>query len=788
MRTGKWLGAASRILVVFAAGLPLLAAAPATNLKYFRNYFVTGDYAVGGTGMLATGTAGVAKKPIKVDGVPAKADILAAYLYWETMGDGKNGKFNGKAISGELLGEVSSPCAILPKINVYRADVLQFLKLSDKIGPTGLIGETLDGEGPYDVELPDSGDMTRAPLTEGASLVIVWRLAGEPYRGIVLFDGAFTLRPPNLKFNVNLAGFYQAATRDADRKARITHIVGGGQAGLRSNLFFNGAALETTSAFRGLAGKEWDNATFPITSAQLPADAGTATTASDATKLPPGKQDCVTWAAVVFSTTVQDTDKDGLLDTWEENGFRDMERSTSAPTGEFVDLKRMGADKTKRDLFIEIDWMKAAGHTHKPKAGVLTDFTKAFTDQGIVVHIDTGQDALFNGGEELPETASVAAKGGLESIKNADGPSGRKNFQNSRRFIFHYSLWGHQYSLKDKDGTASDENSCGFADLPGGDTLVMFGSWTDMVGNRQQQTGCFLHEFGHNLNLQHGGNDQRNHKPQYQSVMNYLYTLQGLTATDGKVTFDYSRKKLRDLDEAKLIELDGVGDALFRTRWFTKFAAGTDERGCGDNFRDRMTTKSGMEGIDWNGDGMIKGAADPVKDFDIGGNCGVDSYSGFEDWPAIDLQQVGGRLSYNINVSGKPKSLNPSDPASRDIGFDEYSKQAPNSVTGITAVRNGVGQAVLRWLPVQQQVVVEYRVYRFDGAASVPPSGASFVGRVLLPGPTPDDLDFPQGPPFTEFTDVVPVSAGVSTLTYFITAVSQYGVESDSSDLVVFVR
>ena len=131
----------------------------------------------------------------------------------------------------------------------------------------------------------------------------------------------------------------------------------------------------------------------------------------------------------------------------------------------------------------------------------------------------------------------------------------------------------------------------------------------------------------------------------------------------------------------------------------------------------------------------------------------------------------------------------PSEPVSRDIGFDEYSKQPPNSVTGITASRNGVGQAVLRWLPVQQQVVVEYRVYRFDGTALVPPSsGVSFAGRVLLPGPTSDDLDFPQGPPFTEFTDVVPVSAGVSTLTYFMTAVSQYGVESDISDLVVFVR
>jgi hypothetical protein len=481
-----------------------------------------------------------------------------------------------------------------------------------------------------------------------------------------------------------------------------------------------------------------------------------------------------------------------------------MERTTSAPTGEFVDLKRMGADKTKRDLFIEIDWLKAADHTHKPKevellsgdkVGPLIDFKETFKAQGINVHIDIGQSALFNGGEELDETDAnkvVAFKGGLEAIKNAIGPSGRKNFQYSRRFIFHYSLWGHEYSLKDKHGIDRAKDSSGVADLPGGDMMVTFGAWSSKVGNLKQQAGAFLHEFGHNLNLQHGGNENLNYKPQYQSVMNYLYNLQGLARDDGSVTFDYSRKKLRDLDEAKLIESDGVGDALFRTRWFTITAdpTGKDRRKCDKKFNEQMTLKSGNGGIDWNVDGMVKGAADPVRDFDIGGRCDTDSYSGFEDWPAVDLQQVGGRLSYDINVEGELKSINPREPVSRDIGFDEYSKQPPNSVTGLKVKeRNSLGQAVLEWLPVQQQVVVAYRVYRFNGTAPVPPPfGVSFVGERLLPGPTSDALDFPRGLPYTVFTDVVPVSAGVSTLTYFMTAVSQYGVESDISDLVVFVR
>lgn len=97
----------------------------------------------------------------------------------------------------------------------------------------------------------------------------------------------------------------------------------------------------------------------------------------------------------------------------------------------------------------------------------------------------------------------------------------------------------------------------------------------------------FLHEFGHNLNLRHGGNENRNYKPQYQSVMNYMYSLPGLAKNDGSLVFDYSGKKLNDLDEASLVESAGVGAALFRTRWFDGGAAGGDQRGCGSAFRSR---------------------------------------------------------------------------------------------------------------------------------------------------------------------------------------------------------
>ena len=63
--------------------------------------------------------------------------------------------------------------------------------------------------------------------------------------------------------------------------------------------------------------------------------------------------------------------------------------------------------------------------------------------------------------------------------------------------------------------------------------MVSLGSWGPFnfgtakrtnwhnVGTLDQQSGTFMHEFGHNLNLRHGGRDNTNCKPNYASVMSY---------------------------------------------------------------------------------------------------------------------------------------------------------------------------------------------------------------------------------------------------------------------------
>lgn len=79
--------------------------------------------------------------------------------------------------------------------------------------------------------------------------------------------------------------------------------------------------------------------------------------------------------------------------------------------------------------------------------------------------------------------------------------------------------------------------------------------------------GIFMHELGHNLGLRHGGVDSIVNKPNYHSVMNYLWIAPaankipypGLDDYCASWTLDYSRTRFNDLDEENLNEVAGIG-------------------------------------------------------------------------------------------------------------------------------------------------------------------------------------------------------------------------------------
>ena len=397
-------------------------------LNIFQNYFVTGDYLVAGwvegspdgTGF-APGTISVpdTKQPSQngvPTTVPAGADIVAAYLYWGTVEGnqntftGKQGFFNGYSITGTVVGPQSpvswssggcSGGSMGSKtMRTYRADVRPYLPLDNNPssvtfgrllananGPNGLI--------PLPVRLADSGSNgNTTPNALGATLVIIYRVLSPalPLNAIVLYDGAYAPTNTNQSTSQKIVGFYQPAASPA---AKLTQIVANGQTNKSEQVFLNSPlqplpSLYGTSVppFPGIYGA-WDNPTWVLSQFGYVSTADT----SETTSVVPSTTNsgCVSWGAMILSTTVPDSDGDGLLDVWKQNqGY------TDAVSGNFVALP--GATQGEKDMFVEVDYLSNDGsagpylHSHLPKQEALDDVGLILGKQGIHVHFDLGVD------------------------------------------------------------------------------------------------------------------------------------------------------------------------------------------------------------------------------------------------------------------------------------------------------------------------------------------------------------------------------------------------------------
>lgn len=307
------------------------------------------------------------------------------------------------------------------------------------------------------------------------------------------------------------------------------------------------------------------------------------------------------------SPTLADTDGDYLKDGDELLG-----------TVAGLDLPALGASPLRRDIFFEYDWFDdtlgsgsgscgAAGstHSHRPTAAIATRVSTAFASAplanpdgttGIVAHHDYGQGpAPFTGGNLVADADGVLTNGvnnaEFVAIKNA-------NIASNRNGYFYYTLLPHYYN--------TNSTSSGQAELPGDDLIVSLycSVSTTNVGN------TIVHEVGHNLNLQHGGNTSCNYKPNYNSVMNYKYQFPGVDTdcnSTGNGVLDYSRGVRITLNENSLNENAGV---------------------CGST------------AINWNG---VNGFENPVS-HDVNSSdtnqvsaCGgtLTTYSDFNDWANI---------------------------------------------------------------------------------------------------------------------------------------------------------
>lgn len=258
-------------------------------------------------------------------------------------------------------------------------------------------------------------------------------------------------------------------------------------------------------------------------------------------------------ASMEYYRTDEDSDGDGLLDTWETAGF-DADGDGIVD----IDLPGMGADPNHKDLFLEFDWMIGeepaqaeiqamkqafaaapvnAGGVANPDGlpginlwvdtGSLTD-ASASEDGGAAFScsdgVDNDGDTLIDAndpdclvGDNLGGGNSMAASG-ISNLNAAFYTAKGANFNANRAMIFRYGI--------------SAQPGAGFG-----------GGWGEIGGNDfieyNHDGGTIMHELGHTLNLRHGGDVNDNCKPNYVSVMNYDNQF-GINQAGGGTIFDYS--------------------------------------------------------------------------------------------------------------------------------------------------------------------------------------------------------------------------------------------------------
>ncbi|PID46580.1 MAG: hypothetical protein CSB47_03435 [Proteobacteria bacterium] len=340
-----------------------------------------------------------------------------------------------------------------------------------------------------------------------------------------------------------------------------------------------------------------------------------------------------------------DADADGIPDCSEMPGS----------TYNGLSLYDLGARTGQTDIFIEVDYVDSSKNGELPvdlgvvpQQKALERVAAVFADRGYVVHFDVGdlfdQNPGINpdnmdlgGGNQVDYSLSQALR-----CSGSLGVSPRQykaaNMDPRRRQIFFYMLFG---TSQRADGSGG---SSGCAETPGNDSLITLGGWTlsdsstvdsNILINYQAST--VMHEFGHNLGLKHGGFESTNYKPNYISIMNYLYQLEGLPTIGLNEGDRYlvkkcgaSRKSLTNNyksnpDDFKMDYSDGVGLDL------DEINGVVEERGLG---------QPASAAVDFNCDGDT---ADTLVNYDVNpwdSRVGEEELSvlrDYDDWANIQI-------------------------------------------------------------------------------------------------------------------------------------------------------
>ncbi len=286
------------------------------------------------------------------------------------------------------------------------------------------------------------------------------------------------------------------------------------------------------------------------------------------------------------------------------------------------EFQALGADPCRKTIPVQIDYMVAGNHTHRPFQAAIDKVVAAFDAAPVPVTSpcpyagfpkkSSGIKLIVDVENAIPEQAALNFTGTapetFDTIK-------ARYFDPARAPYFHYSLWVHDL--------APGSTVSGIGELGGANFIVSLGEWINQTGTVEEQAGTFMHELGHNLRLDHGGGDSVNFKPNYLSVENYAFQTVGITSllSNGTITtrFDYSRTALPTLNESSLSEAAGINDGNDYTSWF-----------CPNG---QMRTGLGDSSLDWNCNGAIDGSPARV---DLNNDTSLGTLAGFNDWARLN--------------------------------------------------------------------------------------------------------------------------------------------------------
>ena len=244
------------------------------------------------------------------------------------------------------------------------------------------------------------------------------------------------------------------------------------------------------------------------------------------------QQDVELAPVLTNTTTLVDSDGDGLPDIWEEQGV-------VLADGTEIPLPDWGADPNRPDVFLQLNWMASEYDTlgcdtsaarecananrtsYAPSTQSLDDLVDLFADHGIALHIDAG--------EHYTNIPNYTDRFGGETIDYRDvyfDANRHEAFQlintinnlGDRANIFRPGVLGDRMRAgSNATGLSLVGDSSFYVANPGG------------RANDEQVRNTILHEFGHTLGLRHWGAQQyvtdiAEGSPMqagYHSVMNY---------------------------------------------------------------------------------------------------------------------------------------------------------------------------------------------------------------------------------------------------------------------------